>query len=81
MFCSGGAPPQQHALTVNDRGFGTVERADGGGDLRRQIRFGEQRELCVEHDPGGAAGDGRRGGVRPDSTASPDGQLQRGVGE
>jgi hypothetical protein len=69
--------PRVHAIAADHDGLAAVHRADRAADLGAQRRLAHQRELTVEHDAGGAAGDARRRGVHADAALDPDRQVDR----
>ncbi|MGX1273637.1 hypothetical protein RKD18_006831 [Streptomyces phaeoluteigriseus] len=75
------APAQQDPVTGHDDGLRAVQGAQRGGRRLGQRRFGQQRELHVEDDPGRPAGHRGGGRARADAPAGPYRDVQLGCRE
>ncbi len=68
----------EHPAPLDEGRLAAVEHPEHVPEPAREPRLGQQRELRVEHDTRGTAGDGGGGGVETDASLGVDRYVERG---
>lgn len=72
-------PAPQHPVPARHDRLRTVQDPHGRSDVLREAALLQQGELRIQNNSGRTSDHGGRGGVRPDTAAGPDRQVQRRV--